>query len=170
MDINFSKEDLAFRDELRDWLANDYPKHVKNKMDKGEHLTRQDMVDYHKALSAKGWMGYNWPVEYGGTGWTATQLYLFNKEFGLAGCPPLLAFGVSMVAPVIYTFGNDEQKKRFLPDILDFNTWWCQGYSEPGSNECPKYAGVCTIQRLASATPTRCHRSRCDESATSLAG
>ena len=133
MDINFSKEDLAFRDELRDWLANDYPKHVKDKMDKGEHLTRQDMVDYHKALSAKGWMGYNWPVEYGGTGWTATQLYLFNKEFGLAGCPPLLAFGVSMVAPVIYTFGNDEQKKRFLPDILDFNTWWCQGYSEPGS-------------------------------------
>ena len=54
MDINFSKEDLAFRDELRDWLANDYPKHVKDKMDKGEHLTRQDMVDYHKALSAKG--------------------------------------------------------------------------------------------------------------------
>jgi len=91
------------------------------------------MVDYHKAISAKGWMGYNWPVEYGGTGWSATQLYLFNKEFGLAGCPPLLAFGVSMVAPVIYTFGNDEQKARFLPDILEFNTWWCQGYSEPGS-------------------------------------
>ena len=84
MDINFSKEDLAFRDELRDWLANDYPKHVKDKMDKGEHLTRQDLVDYHKALSAKGWMGYNWPVEYGGTGWSATQLYLFNKEFGMA--------------------------------------------------------------------------------------
>ena len=78
-------------------------------------------------------MGYNWPVEHGGTGWTATQLYLFNKEFGMAGCPPLLAFGVSMVAPVIWTFGNEEQKKRFLPDILDFNTWWCQGYSEPGS-------------------------------------
>ena len=72
-------------------------------------------------------MGYNWPVEYGGTGWSATQLYIFNKEFGLGGCPPLLAFGVSMVAPVIYTFGNEEQKKRFLPDILDFNTWWCQG-------------------------------------------
>ena len=80
MDINFSKEDLQFRDELREWLANDYPKHVKDKMNKGEHLTRQDMVDYHKALSAKGWMGYNWPVEYGGTGWSATQLYLFNKE------------------------------------------------------------------------------------------
>ena len=133
MELNFSKEDLEFRDELRSWLANDYPKHVKDKQDNAEPLTRQDMVDYHKAISAKGWMGYNWPVEYGGTGWSATQLYLFNKEFGLAGCPPLLAFGVSMVAPVIYTFGNDEQKARFLPDILDFNTWWCQGYSEPGS-------------------------------------
>ena len=64
---------------------------------------------------------------------TVSAIYIFNKEFGLAGCPPLLAFGVSMVAPVIWTFGNDEQKERFLPDILEFNTWWCQGYSEPGS-------------------------------------
>ena len=133
MNINFSKEDIAFRDEVREWLANDYPKHVKEKTDNGIALTKQDMIDYHKAISKKGWMGYNWPVEYGGTGWTSTQLYIYNKEFGLAGCPPLLAFGVSMVAPVIYTFGNDEQKKRFLPDILNFDTWWCQGYSEPGS-------------------------------------
>ena len=133
MDINFSKEDIAFREEVKDWLENDYPKHVKDKTDNGIALTKQDMIDFHKALSKKGWMGYNWPVEYGGTGWSSTQLYIFNKEFGLAGCPPLLAFGVSMVAPVIWTFGNDEQKKRFLPDILEFNTWWCQGYSEPGS-------------------------------------
>ncbi len=133
MDINFTKEDIAFRDEVRNWLANDYPKHVKDKTENGIALTKEDMVDYHKAISKKGWMGYNWPVEHGGTGWSATQLYIFNKEFGLAGCPPLLAFGVSMVAPVIWTFGNDEQKQRFLPDILNFNTWWCQGYSEPGS-------------------------------------
>ena len=133
MDINFTKEDIAFRDEVREWLANDYPKHVKEKTDNGIALTRQDMVDYHKALSKKGWMGYNWPEEHGGTGWSSTQLYIFNKEFGLAGCPPLLAFGVSMVAPVIWTFGNEDQKKKFLPDILNFDTWWCQGYSEPGS-------------------------------------
>ena len=133
MDINFSKEDLQFRDEVREWVANDYPKHVKYKQDNGEPLNREDMVDYHKAIAAKGWMGYNWPVEHGGTGWSSTQLYIYNQEFGKAGCPPLLAFGVSMVAPVIYTFGNDEQKQRFLPDILNFDTWWCQGYSEPGS-------------------------------------
>ena len=133
MDINFTNEENAFRDEVREWLANDYPKHVKEKTDNGIALSRQDMVDYHKALSKKGWMGYNWPVEHGGTGCTSTRSYVCNIAFGLAGCPPLLAFGVSMVAPVIWTFGNDEQKQKYLPDILNFDTWWCQGYSEPGS-------------------------------------
>ena len=133
MDINFSKEDSAFRDEVREWLDNDYPKHVKEKTDNGITISKQDLVDFHKALSKKGWMGYNWPTEYGGTGWSASKLYIFNKELGLAGCPPILPFGVGMVGPVIYTFGNDEQKETFLPDILNFNTWWCQGYSEPGS-------------------------------------
>ena len=80
MDINFSKEDIAFREEVREWLPNDYPKHVKEKTDNGIALTKQDMIDFHKALSKKGWMGYNWPVEYGGTGWSSTQLYIFNKH------------------------------------------------------------------------------------------
>ena len=78
-------------------------------------------------------MGYNWPKEYGGTGWSPAQIYIFQNELGLAGCPPFIPFGVSMVGPVIYSFGNEEQKQRFLPDILNFNTWWSQGYSEPGS-------------------------------------
>ena len=133
MNINFSKEDLAFQDEVKDWLDNEYPSHVKEKTDKGITISKEDLIDFHKALSKKGWMGYNWPTEYGGTGWSASKLYIFNKELGLAGCPPILPFGVGMVGPVIYTFGNDEQKDRFLPDILNFNTWWCQGYSEPGS-------------------------------------
>jgi alkylation response protein AidB-like acyl-CoA dehydrogenase len=72
-------------------------------------------------------------VEYGGTGWSPVQIYLFLNELALAQCPTILPFGLSMVGPVIYTFGNQEQKDRFLPDILEFNTWWCQGYSEPGS-------------------------------------
>ena len=133
MNINFSDEDLAFRDEVREWLSNDYPQHVREKTEKGITISKEDLIDFHKALSKKGWMGYNWPVEFGGTGWSASKLYIFNKELGLAGCPPILPFGVGMVGPVIYTFGNDEQKERFLPDILEFNTWWCQGYSEPGS-------------------------------------
>ena len=133
MNINFSDEDLAFRDEVREWLSNDYPQHVREKTEKGITISKEDLIDFHKALSKKGWMGYNWPVEFGGTGWSASKLYIFIKELGLAGCPPILPFGVGMVGPVIYTFGNDEQKERFLPDILEFNTWWCQGYSEPGS-------------------------------------
>ena len=101
MELSFSSKDLEFRDEVRDFLANEYPKHVKEKIENGEPLTREDIVDWHKSLSAKGWMGFNWPVEYGGTGWSPAQIYIFQD--------------------------------RFLPDILNFDTWWCQGYSEPGS-------------------------------------
>ena len=133
MELSFSSKDLEFRDEVRDFLANEYPNHVKEKLENGEPLSREDIVDWHKSLSAKGWMGFNWPEEYGGTGWSPAQIYIFQNELGLAGCPPLIPFGVSMVGPVIYTFGNQEQKDKFLPDILNFDTWWCQGYSEPGS-------------------------------------
>ena len=133
MEISFTEKDLEFRDEIRSWIKNDYPPHIKEKQDKGEVLTKEEVIEFHKALAARGWLGYNWPSQYGGTGWTSTQIYIFQKEFGLAGCPNILPFGVGMVGPVIYTFGNEEQKKRFLPDILNFDTWWCQGYSEPGS-------------------------------------
>ena len=88
MDINFSKEDIAFRDEVRDWLANDYPKHVKEKTDAGITISKEDLIDFHKALSKKGWMGYNWPVEYGGTGWSASKLYIFNIDDSAPGWPP----------------------------------------------------------------------------------
>ena len=133
MDINFSDADNQFRQEVKDYLENKYPKHVKEKQNNGEQLTKQDMIDYHKSLYEQGWAGYNWPVEYGGTGWSPTQIYIFQEELGYANTPTILPFGLNMVGPVIYTFGNEEQKKKFLPDILEFNTWWCQGYSEPGS-------------------------------------
>ena len=133
MDINFSDADNQFRQEVKDYLENKYPKHVKEKQNNGEQLTKQDIIDYHKSLYEQGWAGYNWPVEYGGTGWSPTQIYIFQEELGYANTPTILPFGLNMVGPVIYTFGNEEQKKKFLPDILEFNTWWCQGYSEPGS-------------------------------------
>ena len=133
MDINFTESENNFRNEVKDFLKNDYPKHVQEKQNKGVQLDKQDLIDWHKSLHKRGWAGYNWPKEYGGTGWSHTEIYIFQEELGLANCPTILPFGVNMVGPVIYTFGNDEQKKRFLPDILEFNTWWCQGYSEPGS-------------------------------------
>ena len=133
MDLNFSKEDLAFRDEVRAFLDNEYPKHIKEKMQNGDELTREEIVEWHKCVAKKGWMGHSWPVEHGGTGWDATKVYLYLRELALEGCPTFVPFGLQMVAPVIWTFGSEEQKKRFLPRILNFDDWWCQGYSEPGS-------------------------------------
>ena len=135
MDLNFNQADIDFRNEVRDFIKTSYTSEMKAELRRSKNgsASKDLHVKWQKSLYEKGWIAPNWPVEHGGTGWTSTQLYIFNKEFGLAGCPPLLAFGVSMVAPVIWTFGNDEQKQKYLPDILNFDTWWCQGYSEPGS-------------------------------------
>jgi alkylation response protein AidB-like acyl-CoA dehydrogenase len=133
MDLNFSKEDQDFQSEVREFLDNEYPKHIKAKVDNGDDLTRDEIVEWHKVVAKKGWMGHSWPVEYGGTGWDATKRYIYLRELALEGCPMFVPFGLQMVAPVIYTFGSQEQKDKFLPRILNFDDWWCQGYSEPGS-------------------------------------
>ena len=133
MNIDLTREELAFRDEVRKFLADEYPEDIRRKRNEGVTLTRDDMIRWQKALNDRGWFAVNWPVEYGGTGWTPVQKYLFANEMADVNTPPLVAFGVKMVAPIIYTFGTDEQKQRFLPDILSSDVWWCQGYSEPGS-------------------------------------
>ena len=134
MDISFSEQDLQFQEEIRAGLnGSEYPLHVREKQEKGAALSKQDMIDFHKFIHSKGWMGYNWPVEYGGTGWSPVQIYLFLNELAGGGGGGGVGGGGGGGGPVIYTFGNQEQKDRFLPDILEFNTWWCQGYSEPGS-------------------------------------
>jgi len=133
MNIDLTDEELQFREEVRQFLADEYPEDIHRKRIENVTLTRDDMVRWQKALNKKGWFAVNWPVEYGGTGWTPVQKYLFAIELAEVDAPPLVAFGVKMVAPIIYSFGNEEQKQRFLPDILESNVWWCQGYSEPGS-------------------------------------
>ena len=133
MDISFSEQDLQFKEEIRSGLENDFPSHIREKQNQGIALTKDDRIDFHKFLYEKGWAGYNWPVKYGGTGWSLVQIYLFLNELAYANCPTILPFGLNMVGPVIYTYGNQHQKDKFLPDILKFNSWWCQGYSEPGS-------------------------------------
>jgi hypothetical protein len=133
MDLEFSKEELAFREEVRAFVSEKLPADIREKVDLGQPLTRAEAIRWQKLLYERGWIAPNWPVELGGTGWTSTQMYIFDDEMGAAGAPPIVPFGLKMVAPVIYTFGTEEQKKRFLPDILASNAWWCQGYSEPGS-------------------------------------
>ncbi|TVQ47475.1 MAG: pimeloyl-CoA dehydrogenase large subunit [Gammaproteobacteria bacterium] len=133
MDLNFSDADLAFREEVREFLRNEYPADIREKMDRGIRLARDDFMRWQQTLHARGWAAPNWPVEHGGTGWSATQKYIFTTELALANTPTIMPFGLSMVGPVIYTYGNEEQKARFLPDILASRAWWCQGYSEPGA-------------------------------------
>jgi len=133
MDVSFNDEELAFRDEVRAFFRDDMPSNILEKQRLNVPFERQDFVDFQKALYRRGWAGYNWPAEYGGTGWTTVQKYIFGIEMAESGAPGIITFGLGMVGPVIYTYGDEEQKRRFLPDILESNVWWCQGYSEPGS-------------------------------------
>jgi len=133
MDLSFSAADLAFRDEVRAFIAENYPADIKARFDAGVEPLKEDFVRWQKILHAKGWVAPAWPKEYGGTGWTSTQRYIFQEELGAANTPGIIPFGLAMVGPVIYTFATEAQKQRFLPRILSSDDWWCQGYSEPGS-------------------------------------
>jgi alkylation response protein AidB-like acyl-CoA dehydrogenase len=132
MELNLSKEDAVFRDEVRTFIAENYPAEMRVARPETD-LTREQMLLWHKILYKKGWIAPLWPKEYGGPGWTITQRYIWDQETGLAGTMQPLPFSITMVGPVIYTFGNDAQKKKFLPRILSGEDWWAQGYSEPGS-------------------------------------
>jgi len=133
MDLNYSNEELAFRDEVRGWLAKNLPADLSDKVAGHEHLSRDDLVRWHKILAKQGWIAPSWPKEWGGNGWNVVQRYIFEEECGYAGTPPLVPFGLSMCAPVLHKFGTEAQKKRFLPRIYNADDFWCQGYSEPGS-------------------------------------
>jgi alkylation response protein AidB-like acyl-CoA dehydrogenase len=132
MELNLSTEDSAFRDEVRSFVAENYPAEMRVPNPETD-LTKEQSLLWHRILYKKGWIAPLWPKEYGGTGWTITQRYIFEQETSRAGTLPPLAFGLTMVGPVIYTFGNDAQKRQFLPRILSGEDWWCQGYSEPGA-------------------------------------
>ena len=133
MNADFTAEEKAFQQEVRDFLRNEFPADLKAKVDASVRLTKDDLVRWQKILYKKGWAAPTWPEEYGGTGWTHTQRYIFATEMGLYGAPEPVPFGMKMVAPVIMAYGSEEQKQRFLPDILASNVWWCQGYSEPNA-------------------------------------
>ncbi len=133
MNLDFSPEDVAFRDEVRTFIAENYPAELRAKQDSGAPLTKEDQMVWHKILSKKGWVAPHWAKEWGGTGWSITQRYIWSEENARADTLPVLAFGVTMLGPVLIRYGSEEQKKRFLPRILSAEDWWCQGYSEPGA-------------------------------------
>jgi alkylation response protein AidB-like acyl-CoA dehydrogenase len=133
MILEFSPEEIAFQQEVRTFIAENYPATLRGKQDEGDELSKEDHLSWHKVLAKKGWIAPAWPVEYGGTGWTPTQRFIWSEETARADCIRILPFGLTMVGPVIYTFGTPEQKAQFLPRILSGEDWWCQGYSEPGA-------------------------------------
>jgi alkylation response protein AidB-like acyl-CoA dehydrogenase len=133
MDLNYSKEELAFRDEVRTWLEANLPADLRLKGEDGESYTKEELLRWHKILAKKGWVAPAWPKEWGGPDWDVTQRYIFEEECGQAGTPPIVPFGVTMCAQVLLKFGSDAQKERFLPRIYNGDDFWVQGYSEPGS-------------------------------------
>jgi alkylation response protein AidB-like acyl-CoA dehydrogenase len=133
MDLNFTAEEQAFREQIRAWVAENLPQDISHKVHNALRLTKDDHQRWARILGKQGWHGWAWPTQFGGPGWNAVQRHLFEEECALAGAPRVIPFGPVMVAPVIMAFGTPEQQQRFLPGIMSGDVWWSQGYSEPGS-------------------------------------
>ena len=133
MDLAFTTEEQAFREDIRAWVKGALPADISHKVHNALRLSRDDHQRWAKILGKKGWLGHGWSKEFGGPGWNAIQKHLFEEECALAGAPRVIPFGPVMVAPVIMAFGNAEQQQRFLPGIASGEVWWSQGYSEPGA-------------------------------------
>ena len=133
MDLSFSPEERAFRDEMRRFFRNEIPAEIRNRAARGEHVSKQDLVTVQRAMNAAGIAVPHWPAEWGGRDWTSIQSYIWLEEMQLAAVPAPLAFNTSMVGPVIAQFGSQAQMERFLPPTANLDIWWCQGFSEPGA-------------------------------------
>jgi alkylation response protein AidB-like acyl-CoA dehydrogenase len=133
MDLAYSAEQLAFRDEVRAFIAEAMPPEMKRNADAGASFSHAESMQWHRILYEKGWVAPNWPAEVGGTGWDVAKRTIFQDEIVGANSPELSPFGLSMVGPLLIQFGTDAQKERFLPKILSGEEIWCQGYSEPNS-------------------------------------
>jgi pimeloyl-CoA dehydrogenase large subunit len=133
MDLRFTPEENAFRAEVRAFIKANLPDHIRAKAAEGMRYIKDDIVTWQRILNKQGWAVPHWSTEWGGTGWSPVQLYIFKEELQQAPAPEPLPFGAAMVGPVIIAFGREDQKKRFLPRIANLDDWWCQGFSEPGA-------------------------------------
>ena len=133
MNLELSAELRDFRREVRASIEERLPGELREKVERGWVLHKEDYLRWQDLLAERGWLAYSWPAEHGGPGWSPVQCYLFEEELGRANAPRIIPFGPKMVAPVIYTFGSAAQKAKYLPAIAGNRTWWCQGYSEPNA-------------------------------------
>jgi len=133
MDFSLTEDQVAFRDTVRTFLKDNLPDDIRDVTRGKGHLSKEQYKRWHGILAKQGWSTPLWPVKFGGTGWSPIEYAIFDEECHGHGAPRVLPFSVSMLGPVLIAFGNDEQKKRFLPGIQDGSDWWCQGFSEPGA-------------------------------------
>ena len=133
MDLTWSAEERAFREEVRTFVQGKLPADMRAKSFAHNRVKREDYIRWHRILADHGWGAPSWPKEFGGTGWNPLQRLIFEIESFKAGAPRLVPFGLSMIGPVLMKFGNQQQKDYYLPRIIKMDDWWCQGYSEPGS-------------------------------------
>ena len=133
MDLNFTPEEEAFRAEVQAFLQDKLPARLSRKIKAGVKLSKAEHEEWHAILQAQGWLATIWPQEYGGPGWDPVRKFIFENECALANAPRIEPFGIVMLGPVLIHFGNEAQKRHWLPRILNGDDWWCQGYSEPGA-------------------------------------
>ena len=133
MDLRFTPEEQAFREEVRAFIRDNLPKDIRERMYLGDKASKEDIVTWQRILNKKGWAAMGWPKEYGGPGWTPIQQMIFLEENLLAPAPELSGFNITMIGPVLIQFGTEAQKKKFLPRAANLDDWWCQGFSEPGA-------------------------------------
>jgi alkylation response protein AidB-like acyl-CoA dehydrogenase len=133
MDLRFTPEEVAFREEVRAFIRDNLPKDIRDRLRLGHAPTKQDTITWQRILNARGWAAINWATEWGGPGWTPVQRMIFLEENLAAPAPELLGFNITMIGPVLIQFGSEAQKKRFLPRAANLDDWWCQGFSEPGA-------------------------------------
>ena len=133
MDLRFTPEDQAFRQEVRSFIQTHLPADIRERLRLGYSARKEDVVAWQRILNRKGWAAYSWPKEYGGPGWSPTQRMIFLEEILLNNAPELLGFNITMIGPVLIQFGTQEQKDHFLPRAANLDDWWCQGFSEPGA-------------------------------------
>ena len=133
MKLEFSAGDEAFRAQVREFVKHNLSPRLKRKAELGLRIEREDYVEWYTKLYEKGWIAPSWPKEHGGPGWTHLQRYIFDEETLLGGAPRIVASGINMLGPVLNAFGTPEQKAKYIPKILRSETWWAQGFSEPGA-------------------------------------
>jgi len=133
MDLKYSEEERAFADEVRAFVRAELDPAVRERVLNHKRLSKEDFLGWHRKLHQKGWVAPNWPKAYGGCGWNAVNRYIHEEVLAEEGAPPIVAFSINMIGPVLIAFGTDAQKQHYLPRILSGEDWWCQGFSEPGS-------------------------------------